>query len=195
MFCSYSFEKLLCWTCRLTASIHRWTQRPCESQRSWNDRKVALFWFWSTLQREHFNLPSCFKTTFWPCEGHKSCLVSRQTTLTTAHGRSEQVWETCETAKYHRLDFNKHSENTLWACFFSSAWDELGARASHWPWEMTSAGHRSRKTLTPVEIGATAQHRKCQTHLNPQCMQNLTHCTILWVAAEVVKVLKIVAAD
>lgn len=39
---------------------------------------------------------------------------------------------------------------------------------------MTSAGHRSRKTLTPVEIGATAQHRKCQTHLNPHCMQNLT---------------------
>lgn len=118
MFCSYSFEKLLCWTCWLTASIHRWTQRPCESQRSWNDRKVALFWFWSTLQREHFNLPSCFKTTFWPCEWHKSCLVSRQTTLTTAHGRSEQVWETWETAKYHRLDFNKHSENTQWACFF-----------------------------------------------------------------------------
>lgn len=118
MFCSYSFEKLLCWTCRLTASIHRWTQRPCESQRSWNYRKVALFWFWSTLQRELFNLPSCFKTTFWPCEGHKSYLVSRQTTLTTAHGRSEHVWETRETAKYHRLDFNKHSENTLWACFF-----------------------------------------------------------------------------
>lgn len=118
MFCSYSFEKLLCWTCWLTASIHRWTQRPCESQRSWNDRKVALFWFWSTLQRELFNLPSCFKTTFWPCEGHKSCLVSRQTALTTAHGRSEHVWETRETAKYHRLDFNKHSENTLWACFF-----------------------------------------------------------------------------